>query len=161
MQKSRACGVFVLAAFAGGIHAHGRAAEPRAIEAFGRGAQIYSCNAANGGYAWVFKAPDATLSDTHGHVIGKHFAGPSWQAEDGSVVVGEPISVSVSPDAGAVPWIVMRAKSHTGQGEMASVQYIVRTGTKGGVAPTTGCDASHAGTETRVPYSAIYLFFRG
>ncbi len=160
MQKSRACWVFVLAAFAGGIHAKGQAAKPRAIEAFGKGAQIYSCKAANGGYAWVFKAPDATLSDAHGRAIGKHFAGPSWQAEDGSVVVGEPLSVSPSPDPGAVAWIVMRAKSHTGQGEMASVQYIVRMHTKGGVAPATGCDASHAGSETRVAYSAIYLFFR-
>jgi Protein of unknown function (DUF3455) len=160
MQKSRACWAFVLAAFAGGIDAKGQEAKPHAIEAFGKGAQIYSCKAANGSYAWVFKAPDATLSDAHGHVIGRHFAGPSWQAEDGSVVVGEPLSVSPSPDAGAVAWIVMRAKSHTGHGEMASVQYIVRTRTKGGVAPATGCDASHAGSETRVPYSAIYLFFR-
>ena len=161
MQKSRAYSVFVLAAFAGGIHAQAQAATPHAIEAFAKGAQIYSCKAANGGYAWILKAPDATLRDAHGHVIGKHFAGPSWQAEDGSVVVGEPISVSPSPDAGAVTWIVLRAKSHTGQGVMASVQYVVRTRTKGGVAPATGCDASHAGAETRVPYSAVYLFFRG
>lgn len=161
MQKSRAYWVFALAAIAGGIHAQGQAAEPHAIEAFAKGAQIYSCKAANGSYAWALQAPDATLRDARGHVIGKHFAGPSWQAEDFSVVVGEPISVSRSPDAGAVTWIVLRAKSHTGQGLMASVQYIVRTLTKGGMAPATGCDASHAGTETRVPYSAVYLFFRG
>lgn len=160
MQKSRAYWVFVLAAFAGGIHAQGEAAEPHAFEAFAKGVQIYSCKAANGSYAWALKAPDAVLSDAHGHAIGKHFAGPSWRAEDGSVVVGEPIGVSLSPDPGAVTWIVMRAKSHTGQGAMASVQYIVRTRTEGGVAPATGCDASHAATETRVPYSAVYLFFR-
>jgi len=160
MQKSRARWVFALAAVAGCIHAKGQAAKPPAIEAFGKGAQIYSCQAVNGSYAWVFKAPDAALSDAHGHAIGRHFAGPSWQAEDGSVVVGEPLSVSPSPDAGAVAWIVMRAKSHSGQGEMASVRYIVRTRTKGGVAPATGCDASHAGSVTRVPYSAIYIFFR-
>ncbi|GGA45053.1 DUF3455 domain-containing protein [Dyella nitratireducens] len=161
MQRFRAYWVFALAAFAGGIHAQEQAAKPHAIEAFAKGAQIYSCKAANGNYAWALKAPDATLSDAKGHAIGKHFAGPSWQAEDGSVVVGEPISVSPSPDAGAVAWIVMHAKSHTGQGEMASVQYIVRTRTEGGVAPATGCDAAHVGTETRVSYSAVYLFFRG
>lgn len=160
MQKSRATWGFVLAAMAGGINAQGQAAEPHAVEAFAKGAQIYTCKAANGSYAWTLKAPDATLRDAGGHVIGKHFAGPSWQAEDSSVVVGEPISVSHSPDPGAVTWIVLRAKSHTGQGLMASVQYIVRTLTKGGVAPATGCDASHAGTETRVPYSAVYLLFR-
>jgi Protein of unknown function (DUF3455) len=160
MQRFQACGVFALAVFAGGIHAQGQAAKPHVIEAFGKGVQIYSCKAANGGYAWAFKAPEATLTDAHGHFIAKHFAGPSWQAEDGSVVVGDPISVSTSPRAGAVAWIVMRAKSHAGQGLMTSVQYIVRTRTAGGVAPATGCDAFHAGTETTVPYSAVYLFFR-
>lgn len=160
MQKSWAYSVFVLSALTGGIYTQAQAAQPQAVEAFAKGAQIYSCTAANGGYAWTLKAPDATLRDAHGHVIAKHFAGPSWQATDGSVVVGEPIGVSPSPAAGAVTWIVMRAKSHTGQGEMTSVQYIVRTLTKGGVAPATGCDAAHAGTETRVPYSGVYLFFR-
>ena len=161
MQKSRAYWVFVLAAFAGGVHAQRQPAKPHATEAFAKGVQIYSCKAVKGSYAWALKAPDATLSDAHGHAIGKHFAGPSWQSEDGSVVVGDPISVSPSPDAGAVAWIVLRAKSHTGLGEMANVQYIVRTRTKGGVAPATGCNASHIGTETRVPYTAVYLFFRG
>lgn len=161
MQKSRAYCVFVLAALAGGINAQGQAAAPHAFEAFAKGVQIYTCKAASGSYTWALKAPDAILTDAHGHAIGKHFAGPSWQAEDGSVVVGDPISVSPSPDAGAVTWIVLRAKSHTGQGVMASVQYIVRTRSEGGVAPATGCDASHAGTETRVPYRAVYLFFRG
>jgi hypothetical protein len=161
MQRSWAYWFLVLAAFAAGTHAQGQVAKLHAIEAFGKGVQIYSCKAANGSYVWTFKAPDATLSDAYGRVIARHFAGPTWRAEDGSLVVGEPIGVSPSPDAGAVAWIVMRAKSHTGQGVMASVQYIVRTRTRGGVAPATGCDASHTGIETRVPYSAVYLFFRG
>ncbi|HUB90828.1 MAG TPA: DUF3455 domain-containing protein [Dyella sp.] len=161
MQSARAYWVFALAVFAGGIHAQGQAAKPHAIEAFAKGVQIYSCKGAGGSYAWALKAPDASLSDAKGHALGKHFAGPSWQAEDGSVVVGEPLNVSPSPDPGAVTWLVLRAKSHTGQGDMASVQYIVRTRTEGGVAPPTGCDAAHAGAEVRVPYSAVYLFFRG
>jgi hypothetical protein len=161
MQRSRAYWFLILAAFVGGIHAQGQVAGPHAIEAFGKGVQIYSCKAANGGYVWTFKAPDASLRDAHGRIIARHFAGPSWRAEDGSLVVGESIDASPSPDKGAVPWLVLRAKSHTGQGVMASVQYIVRMRTRGGVAPAAGCDASHAGTETRVPYSAVYLFFRG
>jgi len=161
MQKSQACLLFALAAFAGGIHAQESAAKPHAIEAFAKGVQIYSCKATGSSYAWTLKGPDATLSDAKGHAIGKHFAGPSWQAVDGSVVVGETLSASPSPDAGAVAWLVLHAKSHSGHGEMASVQYIVRTRTEGGVAPAAGCDAAHAGTEVRVPYSAVYLFFRG
>ena len=42
---------------------------------------------------------------------------------------------------------------------MSKVAYVVRTRTEGGVAPATGCDASHADAEVRVPYSAVYLFF--
>lgn len=151
----------VLTAFAGLAAAQSPPAKSPAIEAFGKGVQIYSCKASNGGYAWSLKAPDASLQDAKGNVIGKHFAGPSWQATDGSTVVGEPLNVSPSPNAGAIAWIVLHAKSHTGDGAMANVQYIVRTRTEGGVAPASGCDASHAGAEVRVPYSAIYLFFRG
>jgi hypothetical protein len=135
------------------------ATKPPAIEAFGKGVQIYTCKAVAATYAWTLKAPEATLSDRKGNVIGKHFGGPSWQANDGSTVVGEALNVSPSPDAGAIPWIVLRAKSQTGSGLMTKVAYIVRTRTEGGVAPATGCDAGHAKAEVRVPYSAVYLFF--
>lgn len=161
MQKSIAYLALALAACAGGIHAQEPAAKPHAIEAFAKGVQIYTCKATGSSYAWTLKGPDATLSDAKGHAIGKHFAGPSWQAADGSVVVGETLNASPPPDAGAVAWLVLRAKSHSGSGEMASVQYIVRTRTEGGVAPAAGCDATHADKEVRVPYSAIYLLFRG
>ena len=163
MRISRLPWFFTLAVTAGAVHAQAPVTKPAAIEAFAKGVQIYTCNAANGSYAWTLKAPDARLSDAKGHAIAKHFAGPSWQAEDGSVVVGELVqaSPSPSPDAGAIPWLVLHAKSHTGAGQMANVQYIVRTRTEGGVAPATGCDAGHAGAEVRVPYSAVYLFFRG
>jgi hypothetical protein len=161
VRKSSMGCVVLLMALTGAVHAQGQAAKAPAIEAFAKGAQIYTCKASNNAYAWSLKAPDASLADAKGNTIGKHFAGPSWQANDGSTVVGEPLNVSPSPDAGAVAWLVLHAKSHAGSGEMASVQYIVRTHTEGGVAPATGCDAAHAGKEVRVPYSAVYLFFRG
>jgi hypothetical protein len=148
-------------AMTGLVYAQAQPAKAPAIEAFAKGVQIYTCKAANGAYAWSLKAPDATLADAKGNPIGKHFAGPSWQANDGSTVVGEPLNASPSPTPGAVAWLVLHAKSHAGDGQMATVQYIVRTHTEGGVAPATGCDAAHAGNEVRVPYSAVYLFFRG
>ena len=160
MPSPRLYGIFALIGLAGAVHAQEPARRP-AFEAFAKGVQIYACKAANGGFAWTLKAPDAILSDAGGHPLGKHFAGPSWQAKDGSVVVGEMLNLSPSPDAGAIPWLVLHAKSHAGAGEMASVQYVVRTRTEGGQAPATGCDAAHAGGEVRVPYSAVYLFFRG
>lgn len=149
-----------IAGFACAAQAQSSAVTPSAIEAYGKGVQIYTCMSANGQYAWRLKAPDASLTDASGKPIGKHFAGPTWQATDGSTVVGSPLNVSSSPDAGAVPWLVLQAKSHGGKGLMSNVDYVVRTRTEGGVAPTSGCDADHAGAGVRVPYSAIYLFFR-
>ncbi|APG03913.1 hypothetical protein BJI69_08335 [Luteibacter rhizovicinus DSM 16549] len=146
---------------ASGASAQSAPAKPPAIEAFGKGVQIYTCKAVAANYAWTLKAPEATLSDVKGNVIGKHFAGPSWQANDGSTVVGEALNASPSPDTGAIPWLVIHAKSTTGSGVLSKVAYVVRTRTEGGVAPATGCDASHADAEVRVPYSAVYLFFPG
>jgi hypothetical protein len=159
-RRKQMCWFFALAVLASAVHSQ-EPARRSAIEAFAKGVQIYTCNASHGQYAWVLKAPEASLSDAKGHALGKHYAGPSWQSEDGSVVVGEPLSVSPSPDAGAIPWLVLHAKSHQGEGVMASVQYIVRMRTEGGVAPASGCDAAHADAEVRVPYSAVYVLFRG
>ena len=160
MRKTLMGCTALLLTLSGLAHAQGQPAKLPAIEAFGKGAQIYTCAATNGSYAWKLKAPDAKLLDAKGNVIGKHFAGPSWQATDGSTVVGEPLNASPSPDVRSIAWLVLHAKSHEGNGQMSTVQYIVRTRTEGGVAPATGCDAAHADSEVRVPYSAVYLFFR-
>ena len=58
------------------------------LEAAAQGVQIYTCEKASDGYRWVFSAPDATLFNAAGRQIGTHFAGPTWQMEDGSKVVG-------------------------------------------------------------------------
>jgi Protein of unknown function (DUF3455) len=142
-----------------GIHAEGSPAKQPAIELAAQGVQIYTCKQTDAGISWVLKAPDAILSNAQGHAVVHHFAGPTWQWNDGSSVVGEPISVSPSPQANAIPWLVLHAKSHTGNGMLANVDYIVRTRTEGGVAPATGCDGSHINAEVRVPYKASYLFF--
>jgi hypothetical protein len=131
------------------------------IELHGKGAQIYHCEQAGSGYAWHLTAPDAVLTDAAGHVAGHHFAGPSWQAKDGSTIVGEALVSSAGLQRNAVPWLVLHVKSHTGAGEFASVSYVVRSHTSGGAAPATGCDQAHAGAELRVPYTATYTLFPG
>jgi hypothetical protein len=127
----------------------------------GKGAQVYACTPAAAGYAWQLKAPDAVLTDAAGHRFGRHFAGPTWQAEDGSAVVGEVLATSQAPQSEAIPWLVLRAKAHAGDGVFADVSTIVRSATKGGIAPAGGCDPAHAGVELRVDYSATYIFFAG
>ena len=62
-------------------------------------------------------------------------------------------------DKDAIPWLLLTAAEHSGSGLMNSVTHIQRLNTKGGKAPAAGCDASHVGDETRVPYTADYFFY--
>lgn len=130
------------------------------LRAAARGAQIYTCKpkaASPAPFAWVLKAPDAELFDQGGAKIGRHYGGPTWESNDGSRVVGE--MIQASPVPGAVPWLLLRAKSHEGAGALANVTYVQRVDTSGGVAPSAGCDEAHAGAEARVEYSANYDFY--
>lgn len=129
------------------------------FETIADGVQIYACEVQGQGFAWVFKAPDANLFDRQGRQIGTHFAGPSWKAGDGSVVVGEVADKADAPGGNAIPWLLLRAKSHDGAGSMSAVAFIRRAETKGGMAPASGCDAAHRGAEARMRYSALYQFF--
>lgn len=127
-----------------------------------RGVQIYVCevdpNDATA-FVWAFKAPEAELLNERGEVVGKHFAGPTWQGQDGSAVVGAVLERAAAPDAGAIPWLLLEAKDHQGSGAFSTITYVQRLDTVGGVAPSEGCDEAHAGEEVRAPYEATYSFF--
>jgi Protein of unknown function (DUF3455) len=126
------------------------------------GVQIYRCSADKADAArfeWQFQAPEADLFDRAGRKIGKHYAGPTWEANDGSRVTGEVVARADSPDPNSVPWLLLRAKSSAGDGMFGSVLFIQRLRTAGGKAPTTGCDQSSAGNEARTPYTAEYRFY--
>jgi hypothetical protein len=126
------------------------------LEAHGKGVQIYTCD----GTKWLLKAPDAKLLDASGKVIGSHSAGPTWTLADGGHVQGELIASKPSPEANSIPWLLLRAKAGSATGSLATVAYIRRTETQGGVAPTSGCQsAAEAGKTAQVPYTATYTFY--
>ncbi len=129
------------------------------LEAPADGVQIYTCEAKGNLFEWSLKAPEADLFDKQGRQIGTHFAGPTWKMADGSAIVGEVIAKADPPETGAVQWLLLRAKTHQGQGILDEAAFIRRIDTKGGVAPTAGCDASHTSEQARMRYSAIYQFF--
>jgi uncharacterized protein (DUF2147 family) len=138
------------------------AGEVLAIPARGVGVQIYECAAAQDDPAratWTLKAPEAEIQDESGLTLGKHYGGPTWEGTDGSKVVGEVVAKVDGPDAAAVPWLLLHAKSTSGTGMFAHVTSIQRLHSVGGKAPATGCDAKQLGKELRVPYTADYRFF--
>ena len=129
------------------------------LELHAKGDQIYTCKNDGSQFTWTLKAPDAKLFDKDGKPFGKHFAGPSWEANDGSRVTAKAIATSPSPDPGSVPWLLLTIISHDGSGALSRATTIQRVNTKGGKAPDSGCDAQHSNQETRVPYTADYRFY--
>ncbi len=135
------------------------AAEQLLLRVHAKGDQVYTCKADGAQFTWTLKAPDAQLFDKDGKPFGKHFAGPSWEATDGSRVTGKAVANAPSPDADSIPWLLVNIVSHEGSGVLSRATSIQRLNTKGGKAPASGCDAPHTAQEVRVPYSADYLFY--
>ena len=64
-------------------------------------------------------------------------------------------------DPDAIPWLLLRATSHgERRGRMADVTFVQRIRTSGGLAPSQACTEASAGTVARVPYRAVYCFYR-
>jgi hypothetical protein len=126
------------------------------------GVQIYSCNATATGFGWGLVAPRANLYD-HGRLVATHFAGPTWQAKDGSTVVGQRVK-AVNVDPTAIDWLLLSAVS-TAPGphgdRLASTTFIQRIATAGGLAPAAAnCHAGTVGATAEVPYTADYVFWK-
>jgi hypothetical protein len=133
-----------------------------AVVAQANGVQIYECNASKSDptrFEWAFKSPEAELFDDAGRKIGKHYAGPTWESDDGSKVVGEVKARDDGPDADAIPWLLLNAKSAEGNGIFGKTQSVQRVKTVGGKAPADGCDQAHLGKVARVAYRATYNFY--
>jgi Protein of unknown function (DUF3455) len=127
------------------------------LDVVGRGVQIYDCPAA--GAAWTFREPAAVLYGRGNRPVGIHFRGPTFEAFDGSSVLGTLDASTPAPDpTRAIPWLRLRAVSTQGDGVLARVDYVQRIETRGGVAPAGPCDPA-ADRTVAVPYRARYVFF--
>ena len=143
------------------------AGEDVILVAHAKGTQIYTCQAgADQKFSWVFKAPEADLMDATGKKVGHHFAGPTWKHEDGSEVKAKVVAKQDAPKVeapkpGTIPWLLLSATSHSGEGIFSRVTSIQRIHTEGGLAPeASSCDASAAGKEVGTVYAADYYFYR-
>jgi len=125
------------------------------------GVQVYDCirNPA-GATGWVLRGPNAQLFDPENKLVGKHYAGPTWEDLDGGKVVATVKASMPAPVDKAIPWLLLDAKSREGSGAFTQARAIVRMGTTGGTPPGDDCNEARVGQGLRVPYTAIYVFLK-
>lgn len=126
----------------------------------GEGVQVYQCSGTASTYAWTLVGPQAVLRDDQGVQVGRHFAGPTWQANDGSTLVGHVRAKTASPDGRGVDWLLLDVATETGHGTFEAVRYVRRIDTEGGQPPKAGCSPETNGRHVSSPYSATYEFYR-
>jgi hypothetical protein len=126
-----------------------------AFHAYAAGVQIYRWD----GHTWAFIAPAAVLYADAGHhgKVGIHYAGPTWESNSGSKVVGARLA-GCTPDSTAIPWLKLGAASTQGPGPFDGVSFVQRVNTVAGLAPSA--PGGTVGEEADVPYTAEYYFYR-
>jgi hypothetical protein len=135
--------------------------EELALQVRAAGYQVYVCAPMSDSprFEWTLQAPEADLFDSAGNKIGKHYAGPTWELNDGSKVAGRVVARADAPDHTAIPWLLLDATSNAGTGRLAGVSSIQRVNTTGGAPPSQPCNLEHANAEVKVPYAATYFFY--
>jgi hypothetical protein len=131
--------------------------EALVVRVHAEGAQVYDCKAdASGQLVWQFREPIATLIEG-GKTVGRHYAGPHWELEDGSIVAAKAVGRAPGATAQDIPQLKLEVTSRRGTGRLTDVTTVQRLDTKGGTAEGR-CPS--AGALLSVPYSADYAFYR-
>jgi hypothetical protein len=134
-----------------------------AMRTVGVGELTYECRekqGAAGTFEWTFVAPTATLWNADRTMaVGKYYAGPTWESNDGSKVTGKQLAIAPGKEGTLLLQLVQAAPA-SGTGSMNGVTYIQRLNTVGGVAPKEPCAASSAGQRRQVKYEADYVFYK-
>jgi hypothetical protein len=138
------------------------AAEAPALMLSANGVQIFECRQSPTDanvYSWSFVGPDATLYEGS-RSVGRHATANHWEStSDRTSVSGVPRATQ-SAGGNNLPWLAFRAIPAGEGGMFEGVTSIQRVNTTGGVAPLTGCGATSVGSETRVPFTADFYFYK-
>jgi hypothetical protein len=92
----------------------------------------------------------------HGQV-GTHYAGPTWESNSGSKVLGARLA-GCTPDPNSIAWLKLGAVSSEGPGIFDGITFILRVNTAGGNPPSLA--GTTLGQIAEVPYTAEYFFYR-
>ena len=127
-----------------------------AFRAYAEGVQIYRWN----GTGWAFVGPEAVLyaSARTTRSVGIHYAGPTWESNSGSKVVGAVVE-RCTPDPTAIPWLLLEAVASEGPGIFRAGDLHPAGEHRGRPAPPP-TPGDFVGEEVRVPYTADYYFYR-
>lgn len=121
-----------------------------------QGAQIHECKPdAAGKLTWQFREPVASLF-ADGLTVGRHYAGPSWELNDGSLITGKAVARAPGATANDIPLLKLEATVQRAMGRLMRTTSIQRLNTKGGVLEGA---CSEAGAMTSAPYAADYAFY--
>ncbi|HEY2212516.1 MAG TPA: DUF3455 domain-containing protein [Bradyrhizobium sp.] len=121
------------------------------------GSQVYECKAGNDGkLAWAFREPIATLI-ADDKIVGRHYAGPTWELNDGSAVAGKVAASAPGATAKDIAWLKLDVVSRRGSGMLSNVTTVQRINTVGGKLDDA-CD--RPGDSRSMPYTADYVFLR-
>jgi Protein of unknown function (DUF3455) len=121
------------------------------------GAQIFECKAGNDGkLAWAGREPIAALT-LDGKTVGRHYAGPSWEHTDGSIVVAKAVGNAPGKSPNDAAWLKLEVTSHKGDGILSPATIIQRVNTQGG-GLSGNCDK--AGDLKSVAYTTDYIFLK-
>jgi len=121
------------------------------------GAQIYECKPdAEGRLVWSFREPIATLL-AGGKTVGRHYAGPNWDYQDGSGVTAKAVGNAPGATPKDIPQLKLEVTAQRGSGMLTGAAVVQRINTKGGRLEG-GCDM--AGAIQSTPYSADYVFLK-
>src|SRR5262245_30580089 len=123
-----------------------------AFHAYASGVQIYRWT----GSSWVLVGPSAQLFADAGNnaPVGTHYVGPTWESKSGSKVVGAVID-RCTPDANAIPWLLLGGVSSDAPGVFNGITRIQRVNTVGGLAPSA--PGAAVGDVVSVAYTAEYF----
>lgn len=130
-----------------------------AFHAFAKGVQIYKWNLVT--QSWDFVGPQAGLfaEENYFGEVGSHYVGPTWESKSGSKVEGRRVlGTGCTPDPTAIAWLLLKKFRTEGNGIFASITFIQRVNTTGGLAPST--QGEYDGQIKESPYTAEYYFYK-
>ena len=147
------------------------------------GTQNYECQPVDslGRVDWTLFTPQATLFNDQNEQLITHFNSPNpdespnpdgarvvratWEDSADTSMVWARAVAAATVDPNAIPWVklvkVGARVGPTGGKTLSDTTFVQRVNTRGGLAPSTGCDQlPDVGKKAFMPYTADYFFYK-